>query len=61
MRSAEAQRAYNEGYKQALLDALAQKEACRTGLVPDVRRATLGGPNSRFLPRGVPGSIYNDR
>ena len=63
MRSAEYQRGYDAGYKEALLDAVRlersrvdrQRRQDRDGT-----RLILGGPKSRFLPRGVPGSIYND-
>jgi hypothetical protein len=54
MRSAEYQRGYDAGYRQALLDALKQQ---RPSFDPHKK---IGGPDSRFKPRGVPGSIYND-
>lgn len=53
-RSAEYQRGYDAGYKQALLDALERRNA---GFDPHKK---IGGPDSRFKPKGVPGSLYND-
>jgi hypothetical protein len=56
MHSAEYQRGYDAGYKRALLDALSRpRDELR-----DCARKRLGGPDSPFKPRGVPGSIYND-
>lgn len=52
MRSAEYQRGYAAGYRQALLDALAERRR-------SIDTVKLGGPDSPFKPRGVPGSIYN--
>lgn len=52
LRSEEYKRGYDDGYKQALLDALKQK--------PFDPHKKIGGPDSPFKPRGVPGSIYND-
>jgi hypothetical protein len=60
VRTVEAQRAYDEGYRQALLDALKQRDIeCRPARRFDPHRK-IGGPDSPFKPRGVPGSIYND-
>ena len=48
MKSEGYRRGYDAGYKQALLDALKV----------DPHRK-IGGPDSPFKPRGVPGSLYN--
>lgn len=52
MKSAEYQCGYDAGYKQALLDALRERSGA------DLHKK-IGGPDSPFKPRGVPGSIYN--
>lgn len=54
MKSEEYKRGYDAGYKAALLDAV---HAASGAKAPHARR--LGGPDSPFKPRGVPGSIYN--
>ncbi len=67
LRSDEYRRGYDAGYKAALLDALKLREASdaarrrmeRVRIGDGGRR--IGGPDSPFKPRGVPGSIYNDR
>jgi hypothetical protein len=54
-RSVDNQRAYDAGYKRALLDALkvaGQKDGF------DLHRK-IGGPDSPFKPYGAHGSIYN--
>ena len=53
MRTVDAQRAYDEGYKQALLDALRER---RPAFDPHKK---IGGPDSRYKPRGTRGSLYN--
>jgi hypothetical protein len=45
---------WNAGYQQALLDALRERDG-GSGL-----HKKIGGPDSPYKPRGVPGSIYND-
>lgn len=51
MRSTEYQRGFNEGYREGLRDALRLATGNRT----------LGGPDSPYKPKGIPGSIYNGR
>lgn len=54
MRSACCQRAYDQGVSEGLRQALRKTR----GL--DLHKK-IGGPDIPFKPRGVPGSIYNDR
>lgn len=58
MRSAEYQRGYDAGYRQALLDVVRERESAEVRR-QRIERVRLGGPDSPFKPRGVPGSIYN--
>lgn len=55
MNSEEYKRGYDAGYKAALLDAV---YAVSGAQVPHARR--MGGPDSPFKPRGIPGSIHNE-
>jgi hypothetical protein len=55
MRSTCCQRAYEEGVKEGLRQAL--RDLGREQFDPFRK---IGGPDSPFKPRGVPGSMYND-